>query len=146
MIARRQRADEVQGAVGHGGLVGLGVLAGVVDQGEPVGVRGQGAPPGHQLGNHVGELADIVAVAGIGVADERDAAVGGDHQAQADQAQVDPLLLGVAPLGDRRPVVGRIDEGGEVGHVEHQPREVEIERRDHGRTQSTLDLDELRPG
>jgi hypothetical protein len=74
--------------------------------------------PGRQLVDHVRELGDVGFVAGVGVPGQRDAAVPGDHQAQADQAKIGALLLRLAPLADRRLVVGGVDEGGEVGHVQ----------------------------
>ena len=50
----------------------------------------------------IGELGDIGPVAGVGVPGQRDPAVPGDHQPGPDDPQVRSLLLGVAPLGDRR--------------------------------------------
>jgi hypothetical protein len=40
------------------------------------------------------------------VGDQRDPAVAGDDQARADQAQIDPVLCGLAALGNRRRFVG----------------------------------------
>ena len=74
--------------------------------------------PGGQGLDHVRELGDVRLAAGVGVAQQRDAAVAGDHQAQADQPQVRALLLGLAPLRDGRPGVAGIDERGEVRHVQ----------------------------
>ncbi len=110
----------MQGAGLDVGLVGCGVLAGVIDQRQVVAVGGQGSPPLHELGDDPGELGDVGPVAGIGVRTQGDAAVGGDHQTETDKTQVGPFLFGMAPLGDRGPVVGRVDVGREVGHVQHQ--------------------------
>jgi hypothetical protein len=55
---------------------------------------------------------------GQAVPGQRDPAVAGDDQAQAHQPQVGALLLGLAPLRDRRPLVAGIDEGREVRHVQ----------------------------
>jgi hypothetical protein len=44
-----------------------------------------------ELGDHGSELRVVVAVAGIGVTGEGDPPVGGDHQPEADQAQVPEL-------------------------------------------------------
>jgi hypothetical protein len=82
-------------------------------------------------------------VPSIGVAEEGDAAVGGHHQRETDQPQVISLLLRMSSLGDRYTGVGRIDVGGEVGHVQHQPGEVEVEHIDHDRGNATFDLNEL---
>ena len=99
------------------------VLPGVEDQGETLHtvVAAQRLKPPRQLFHHGRELAHIGAVARVGVADQGDAPVNGDHQAQPNQAQVAAFLFGVAPLGDGGPNVGRVDPGSEVGHVQHQP-------------------------
>ena len=99
-----------------------------------------------QFVDHVGELGGVVAVPLIGVADQRDATVDGDHEPQTDQSQVVSLLLGLAPLGDGGTVVGRIDEGGEVRHVEREPRDVDLVGLDHALGDPALDLDQLRRG
>ena len=75
--------------------------------------------------------------------DKRDAAVGGHDQAEADDAQVGPFLLGVASLGYRGLVVGRGDLGGEIGHVEHEPGQVDVEGLDHTGDDAALDLFQL---
>jgi hypothetical protein len=56
-----------------------------------------------------------------------DATIAGDHQPQPDQPQVGTLLLGLAPLRDGRLGVGRVDERGEVGHVQRQRGHVHTE-------------------
>ena len=56
--------------------------------------------PGGQHVDHGGELGDLGLVAGVGVPGQRDAAVAGDHQAQARQAQVGEPLPGLAALGE----------------------------------------------
>ena len=71
-----------------------------------------------ELADHRGELGDVGPVAGVGVPGQRDPPVAGDHQAQAHQPQVRALLPGLAPLRDRRLLVRRVDERGEVGHVQ----------------------------
>jgi hypothetical protein len=77
------------------------------------------------------------------MADEGDAAISGDDEAEPDDAQVGPLLLGVPAPRDRGSVVRRIDPGGEVRHVQHQPGHVDRERPDHGRDDAALDLFEV---
>ena len=99
---------------------------------------------GDQLVDDGGELGDVGPVARVGVGDQRDPAVAGDHQRQADQAQVVAFLLGLAALGDRRLVVGRVDEGGEVGHVQHQPGQVQAEPVRPSPAEPALDLGQLR--
>ncbi len=74
--------------------------------------------PAAELADHRGELGDVGLVAGVGVPGQRDPAVAGDHQAQADQPQVGAFLLGLAALGHWRLLVPGADEGGEVGHVQ----------------------------
>ena len=60
----------------------LGVLAGVEDEGELARTFGDRAEAGDEFIDHLGELGDIGAVAGIGMGDERDAAVSGDDEAR----------------------------------------------------------------
>ena len=112
-VAGGHRPDVVQPGAGQVGEVVLGVLPGVEDHRH---VRGAGRDPGRgadrlvlaeQLVDHGGELGDVGPVAGVGVPGQRDPAVPGDHQAQADQPQVGAFLLGLAPLRDRRLAVAR---------------------------------------
>ena len=122
--------------------VGLGVLPGVEHHGDVRG--GQVRPAAAQTASyracscvdHVGELGDVGAVAGVGVPDQRDPAVPGDDQAEPDQAQVGAFLLGLAPLRDRRLVVAGVDEGGEVGHVQRHAGHVQAEGPDDPRPRS----------
>jgi len=95
--------------------------------------------PGGQDVNH-GELRDVGLVAGIGVPGQRDPAVAGDHQAQAHQAQVGALLLGLPALGDRGALVAGIDEGGEVGHVQGDGGAVHAGRIDDSQCDLAGDL------
>ena len=74
--------------------------------------------PGGQDREHLRELGDVRLAAGVGMRKQRDAAVPGDHQAQADQPQVRAFLLGLAALRDRHPGVAGVDEGGEIRHVQ----------------------------
>lgn len=83
-----QRSHEVQRARLDVGLVGGRVLPGVVDEGQ-LGIAlpsRHRRPAGHQLVDHAGELGDVGAVGGIGVAGDGDAPVHADHQAEAHQA------------------------------------------------------------
>jgi hypothetical protein len=106
VIRRRPRAHEVQPGGFDAGLVVFGVLAGVVDHGQFPARGGEGPEAPGQLGHHRGKPGDIGPVARIGVRHQRDAAVDRHHQAQAHQAQIGALLLGVASLGDRGNVSG----------------------------------------
>ncbi len=145
---RRERADEVErrGAVEEL-VVALRALAGVEDQCEPL--LGlplcalEGAEAGDQLLHELGELGDVGLVPRVGRGDEGYGAVGGDHEPQADQAQVCPLLLGMATLRDRGPVIGAVYVGGEIGHVEHQPRQRDAELCHHVGDDAPLDLFQL---
>jgi len=49
----------------------------------------------------------------------------------------------VSALRDRGALAGRVDPGGEVGHVEHEAREVDREHLHHGHGDPTLDLFQL---
>ena len=75
--------------------------------------------------------------------DDRDPAVAGDDQRQADQAQVDAFLLGFAALGDRGPLVGGVDVRGEVGHVEGDAGQVQAVPVDHAAVDLGLDRDQV---
>ena len=76
--------------------------------------------------------------------DQRDPAVAGHHQGQADQPQVGSFLLGLTPLRDQGTIVGRVDVGREVGHVQHQPGQVKTEFADYPSTQLSFDHAQVR--
>jgi hypothetical protein len=138
VVGDDQAADEVQPAGLDVGLPGGRVAAGVVDQGECVGGPGQRPEASHQFVDHRRELGHVGTVALVGVGADRHPAVAGHHQPKADQAQVEPLLLGMAPPGKLVAVVGRVDERGEVGHVQHQRAQVQPELGDHARGDGPL--------
>jgi hypothetical protein len=135
-----QRADVVELGFGELGEVGLGVLPGVEDDGQRVGLAAEGAVAAGQLVEDGAELGDVGLVARVGVGGQRDAAVAGDDQAEADQAQVEPFLLGLAPLGQRGARVGGVDERGEVGHVQREGGDVQAEGGDGAQRDPPLDL------
>ena len=114
-------------------MVVAAVLPGVVDHGQRLDPGHQVPVAGHQLVDDGAELGDVGPVAGVGVADHRHPAVAGDHQRQPDQPQIGAFLLGLAALRDRRPLVAGVDEGGEVGHVQRQPGQIQPELGDHRR-------------
>jgi len=62
-------------------VVVAGVLSGVVDHGQRLDVLGQVLVAGQQFLDDGRELGDIWPVSGVGVGDDRDAAVAGHHQA-----------------------------------------------------------------
>lgn len=140
VVAGRQGADEADPGCLDALVVGGGVLPRVVDHGQRLHAAGQRAVSAQEVVDDAGELGDVGLVAGVGTGQDRDAAVAGGHHRQADQAQVDAFLLGLAALGQVRLVVAGVDEGGEVGHVEDQPRKVQAERGDHAAAQLRLDL------
>ena len=76
------------------GLVGFGVLAGVIDDGQLVVGFGHFLPASGQFGDDVGEVGDVRLVARIGVAADRDRPVDRHHQAEADEAKIGVLFRG----------------------------------------------------
>jgi hypothetical protein len=138
MVGGAQAADKVQRAGLHLGLTVGRVAAGVIDHRERIAGLGQRPKAGHQLRDHGRELGHIWPVALVGVAEDGHTAVGGHHQPDPDQAQVEPLLLGVAASRDGVALVGRVHEGGEVGHVQHQPGQVQVEHLHHLRRDPPL--------
>ena len=107
------------------------VLSGVVDHRQRLHRGGQCTVPGHQFLDDHGELGDVGAIPGVGVRHHGYPAVAGHHQRQPDQPQIHAFLFRFAALSDRGAVVGRVDVGGEVGHVQHQPGQVQPELGDH---------------
>jgi hypothetical protein len=103
VIAGRQRPDEPDPGGFHLFVVGGRILPCVVDQGQIGHVGGRLPKPGGQLVDQLGELGDVGPVTRVGVRQQGDAAVAGDHQRQPDQPQVHPLLFGLAALRDRGP-------------------------------------------
>ena len=143
VIRGRQRADEPDAVRLDHGVVVAAVLPGVIDHGQRLDPGDQVPVAGDQLVDDRGELGDVGPVPGIGVADHRHPAVAGDHQRQPDQPQVGAFLFGLAALRDRRALVAGVDEGGEVGHVQRQPGQVEPELGDHRAAEPGLDLPQL---
>src|SRR5262249_22798797 len=121
------------------GVVVVGVLPGVVDHGQRLHLLDQQPVAGDQFVRDGGELGDVGAAARVGVRDDRDPAVTGDDQRQGDQAQVHAFLLGLAALGDRRPLVGRVDIGGEISHVQGDAGQVQAVPVDHAAEDLGLD-------
>ena len=144
VVAGRQRPDEPDpGLLDQVVVVGR-VLPGVVDHGQRLHTVDQQPVAGDQLVQHGAELGDVGAVAGVGVRDDRDPTVAGHDQRQTDQAQVHPLLLGLAALGDRGPVVGGVDVGGEVRHVQGHAGQVQAVPVDHATVDLRLDRGQVR--
>jgi hypothetical protein len=117
---------------------------GVIDQGECFDAVGRFPVAGEEFVDERGELGDVGPVAGVGVGDQRDPAVAGDDQAQADQARIDPFLFGLAARRDRRRFVGRVDERGEVRHVQDQSGQVQGESGDDTPADLSLDRVQIR--
>ena len=138
-----QRSDEPDPGRLDDGVVVAGVLPGVVDHGQRLHRIDQQPVAGHQLIQDGGELGDVGTVTRVGMRDDRDPAVAGDDQRQADQAQVDAFLLGFAALGDRGPLVGGVDVRGEVGHVEGDAGQVQAVPVDHAAVDLGLDRDQV---
>ena len=71
--------------------------------------------------------------------DDRDPTVAGDDQRQGDQTQVHPFLLRLAALGDRGPLVGRVNIGGKIGHIQRDAGQVQAVPFDHAAVDLGLD-------
>lgn len=71
-------------------------------------------------------------IACIGVVQQRDVAVGGDQQRQAQEAQVVPSILAVASLGKCSTVVKAVDEGKKIGGIKEQASQIKAKARDGG--------------
>jgi hypothetical protein len=80
-----------------------------------------------------------VGVAGVDVVEEGDVEILGDEQREAHDAQVGPLLLALAPLGQGRGRIEAIDEGIEVRRVVQQAGELDLEALDEGAGEVLLD-------
>jgi len=72
--------------------------------------------------------------------------VGGHDQAESDKAEIGAFLFRVPTLGDRGAIIGGVDVGGEVRHVQHQPGQIHIEHLHHPRGDACFDLDEMGGG
>jgi len=68
----------------------------------------------------LGKAGDIVLVARIDHAEQRQLALPADQEAQAHLAQIGAVLLGMASARQFRPIVGGIDVGEEIGCVEKE--------------------------
>ena len=86
--------------------VGLGVLLGVEDDchiGAVLPGCGQDGVRGGQGGDHLRELGDAGLAAGLGMGQQRDAAVAGHDQPDAGQPQVRAFLLDLGPSARSAP-------------------------------------------
>jgi hypothetical protein len=144
VLGDHQAADEVQASGGQVVLVGGRVVAGVEDHGQILNAASEFLVAGRQLIDDGGELGDVGTVARVSARDHRHAAVAGDHQRQPSQPQVMTFLLGPAALGDRGPGIAGIDEGGEVGHIQHQGRQVQGEPLRHCPAEPAFNLGQPR--
>ena len=127
MLAGDQRAHKPNGGNVHGSEVGLGVVALVEHHGHGGGVHPDSLQAGHKLGECRREDLGVGSVAGRGDVAQGDAVIRRAGQGQSHEAQVEALVLGVAPLGDVRAAVGGGDEGVEVGRVVDQGLGVDAE-------------------
>jgi hypothetical protein len=113
------------------GLNGLEILGGAVplveDQRDRFDLPGDPLMAIDQLGGQSGESRPIGRVAGVGVTAQRDVEVGRHQQGQADDPQGGAPSLALAPLSECAAVVETVDEGEEIGGVEEDLSNVDLE-------------------
>jgi len=136
----------VVGAALDGLEVVLGVVALVEDQGHVFGPVGDLAIAGDELVRQAGEGRGIGLVAGIGAVEERDVEVRGDQEGEPDDAKRGAPFLALATLGHGVSRIEGVDEGEEVGGIEENALEVEVELADELRGEIALDGDEVLSG
>ena len=108
-------------------LIGFGVVAFIVDQGEVLDLPNELLYPLADCRQGVRKLFGIDAVTLIDIGVKRNLAVAGHQQRETALAQVPPLLLGVAALGQLRAQVSRGQIGKKVrGVIEER---IETERK-----------------
>ena len=139
VLGGHQGADEVERALPHALQVLARVVALVEDQRDALGAVGDLAAAPGQLGGQASEHGRVRAVARTGAVQQGQAEVGGHQQRHAHDAQRLAALLAVAALGQLGALVEGVDVGEEVGGVEQQPAQVEVELADHGGDEVALD-------
>jgi len=132
MLCGHEGADEVEGSLSHGIEVFLRVVSLVEDQRDVTDALAQGAAPLGQFLGNTAEGCGIVLVTCIGVMQQRDVAVGGNQQGQAQEAQIVPSIFAVASLGKDSAVVKAVNEGKKIGGIKEQASQIEAKTRDGG--------------
>ena len=112
-------------AVGDRLEVVFRVVALVEDQGDVFGTAVDLAVACDERVGQAGESGGIGLVSRVGMMQQRQVEVGGDEESEADDPQ--RLFLAVAALGQRAALVEGVDEGEEVGGVEQDAPEVDVE-------------------
>ena len=107
------------------------VLGGAVplveDQRDRFDLAGDPAMTIDQLVGQSGEGRPIGLVTGVGVVAERDMEIGGHQQGQSDDPQGGAALLALTAAGEGGAVVEGVDEGEEIGGVEEDAADVDVE-------------------
>ena len=78
-----------------------------------------------------------IALVDVGI--QGDLPVTGHHEGQAELAQIEAFLLGVAPLGDGGALIAAGQVGEKVGGVVDKGVQFEVEVIDHGAGELCLD-------
>ena len=141
-----QRAHEVIGRGLDGLEIVLGVVALVEDQGDVFDALDELLAPGHEGVGQPGEGGGVGLIARVRVMEQRHVEVGGDEQGQSHDAQRRAALLALAPLSQGGPRIEGVDKREEVGRVEQQALEIEMELLDEVRRQVRLDALDHRAG
>jgi hypothetical protein len=146
VLSRDQGAHEVDGA-GPDDRQGVrGVIPFVEDEGDVGHPLGERLTAGQELLGHALEGHRVVLIARVGVMEERDLTIGGDQEGEAQQPEIGPALLAVAPLRQRGARVEAIEEGEKVGGVEQQTPEIQAEPCDGCAGQLVFDSGDVLPG
>ena len=111
-------------------LIGLALIALIVDQRDPLDALREEAVAGQQGFGHRGEGGGVVGVAGVNVVKQGDMEIAGDQQRQPHDPQVHALLFALAPLGERGRGIEGVDEGIEVGRMVEEAGRINLEALD----------------
>ena len=120
-------------------LIVVTVVAFVVNQGDALDRPGEHPVAGDQGFRHGRKFGGVVPVSRINMMKQREMEVLGDQQGQTDNPQVRPLLLALAPLGERRSLVEGVDEGEKISRVVEQARQIHLKPVDQRPGQVLLD-------
>lgn len=140
MLAGYERGDVVHGQIVDQGLLGLGILAFIIDPGEVREVPNEVLDPVPDRRQRGGKPRRIHGIALVDVGIERDLPIPCDEQREAQLAQSEPFVLGVPALREgralgaarqrRKKVRGIVEERIELERqvVDHLARAVGLDR------------------
>ena len=139
MVRRCQRTDHVEFAGADEVQIGLGKIALVEHESDRFTGIADGPAACGELAAEAWEQGSVGLVAGVGAVEERQVEVAGGEQGDTHGSQGSAAFLARAALGQAGPGVEGVEEGEEVGGVEEDLAQVDLEVADEGGDEVAFD-------